>query len=230
MMSDSSPIPVDSASEVVDVGFCERFGEMLSKLNLSQNEFARQLGSTSAFVSNIARGKSKPGLEFLQRIAETFEVSLDWLVLGKGTQAGHQGLNAEWHYAVMLRVSLAQLMVEGNTEADALAKELLGQVTTSKKKPSGTRESLLRELAARTSNANLMATIYNQMLGERDQSRRNAEALTAAINHLQRHNADPLAAMLNEKEAAGQTPAQSSHVQIQTGSKSKMAGRNFIER
>jgi len=220
---------VQTASDVVDVGFCERFGEMLNQLNLSQNEFARQLGSTSAFVSNIARGKSKPGLEFLQRIAETFGISLDWLVLGKGSSGGQQGLNAEWHYAVMLRVALAQLIAEGNSDAETLAKELLEPMGV-EKAIADTHENLLAELNARTSQAHLIATLYNQYLSEQDIQRRNADALTSAIASLQARKADPLAAMIHAKTSMPKAASPSERVQIQSGDKSKMAGRDFYER
>lgn len=228
-MSDSSPVSIQTASDVVDAGFGERFAEMLNELNLSQNEFARQLGSTSAFVSNVARGKSKPGLEFLQRIAETFGISLDWLILGKGTPSGQQGLNAEWHYAVMLRVALAQLIAEGNPDADALAKELLDP-NAPKKGASDAREELLAELTTRTSHSNLIAAIYNQHLSEQDINRRNADALMSAIASLKASSADPLAAMLSAKSSEKKSAIPAGRVLIQTGSYSKMAGRNFKER
>lgn len=228
-MSDSSPVTVQTASDVVDVGFCERFGEMLNELNLSQNEFARQLGSTSAFVSNVARGKSKPGLEFLQRIAETFGISLDWLVLGKGSPGGQQGLNAEWHYAVMLRVALAQLIAEGNSDAETLAKELL-EPKALKKGIADAHADLLAELNARTSQAHLIATLYNQYLSEQDIQRRNADALTSAIASLKARKADPLAAMIHAKTSIPKAASESARVQIQNGDKSKMAGRDFHER
>lgn len=228
-MSDSSPLSIQSASDVVDAGFGERFAQMLNELNLSQNEFARQLGSTSAFVSNVARGKSKPGLEFLQRIAETFGISLDWLILGKGTPGGQQGLDAEWHYAVMLRVALAQLITEGSPGADALAKELLDP-TASKTGAADGREELLAELATRTRHANLIAAIYNQHLGEQDVDRRNSDALTSAIARLKASSADPLAAMLNTQPSTRKAEVPTTRTQIQTGDNSKMAGRNFTER
>lgn len=228
-MSDSSPVTVQTASDVVDVDFCERFGEMLNELNLSQNEFARQLGSSSAFVSNVARGKSKPGLEFLQRIAETFGISLDWLVLGKGSPGGQQGLNAEWHYAVMLRVALAQLIAEGNTDAETLAKELLDPKVLQKGIADAPAD-LLVELNARTRQANLIATLYNQHLNEQDIERRNADALMSAIASLQASKADPLAAMIHAKTSTPQAAFPGARVQIQNGGKSKMAGRDIHER
>lgn len=228
-MSDSSLVTVQTASDVVDVGFCERFGEMLNELNLSQNEFARQLGSTSAYVSNVARGKSKPGMEFLQRIAETFGISLDWLVLGKGSPGGQQGLNAEWHYAVMLRVALAQLIAEGNSDAEALAKELL-EPKALKKGIADAHADLLVELNAWTSQANLIATLYNQHLNEKDIQRRNADALMSAIASLRASKADPLAAMIHAKTSMPKAALPAARVQIQTGGKSKMAGRDFNER
>lgn len=79
----------------------------------------------------MARGKSKPGLDFLQKIAETFDVSLDWLVLGKGTRRGEAFLDPDGHHAVLLRVTLAQLVAAGEPEARSLANELLGSGSVS---------------------------------------------------------------------------------------------------
>ncbi len=214
-----------SAGDDVD-GFTQRFGQLMATLNLSQNEFARQIGSTSAFVSNMARGKSKPGLDFLRKIADTFDVSLDWLVLGIGSPRGERSIDPEWHHAVLLRVVLAQLAAAGNVEAQGLAQELLtdapiGRVTAA-------RQDLLDELAAKTSHGSLLATLYNRFMPKTDVHQRSRDALRAALQELRSSASDPLAALLNQnKPAAG---PRSDGTQIQTGSFSRMAGRDFNER
>ncbi|XZG69050.1 helix-turn-helix domain-containing protein [Chitinibacteraceae bacterium HSL-7] len=211
----------------MDNGFCERFGLLIAALNISQNEFARQLGSTSAFVSNMARGKSKPGLEFLQKIAETFGVSLDWLVLGKGTLHGDQYLDPEWLHTALLRVALAQLAATGNTEARALAEELLG-TTPASPVTTPARQALLDELATKTSHGPLLATLYNRYLPVADVNQRSKEILRAALQQLQPSSSDPLAALLTQTKPT--TPPPATTTQILIGVDQRNAGRDYNKR
>lgn len=235
-MSNSSLTSSGAASAEHDDGFCQRFGQLLAALNISQNEFARRLGSTSAFVSNMARGKSKPGLDFLQKIATTFGVSLDWLVLGQGTLRGDAFIDAEWHHAVLLRVALARLAAAGNGEARALAAELLGDapanpITTQE------RQALFDELARQTEHGPLLATLYNRFLPESDPTRRNDAALRAALQQLQAGGGDPLAALLQQAQQAQQSQQTqqpqnsdaSAAVQVQIGVGNRAAGRDYHE-
>ena len=208
-------------------GFCERFGQLIAVLNISQNEFARQLGSTSAFISNMARGKSKPGLDFLHKIAETFDVSLDWLVLGKGTLRGDQYIDPEWLHTALLRVVLAQLAASGNVEARALGEELLGAATVH---PTTTpaRKALLDELASKTSHGPLLATLYNRYLPVADVNQRSKEMLRAALQQLQPSSSDPLAALLTQVKPTTNPPGATTQIQI--GNNLRNAGRDFNER
>ncbi len=226
-MSDSSLGQPHAASNEGDTGFCERFGQLVAVLNISQNEFARQLGSTSAFISNLARGKSKPGLEFLQKIAETFGVSLDWLVLGKGTLRGDQYLDPEWHHAVQLRVTLANLVASGDQEARMLASELLGETFISNQ-TSPARQGLLDQLAKSAEHSSLVCMLYNRYVPIGDTLQRSKDVLRAAIQQLQASGNDPLAAMVNQSKQASQStpPAQ----QTQVGACNRQAGRDYHER
>ena len=207
-------------------GFTERLGQLMATLNLSQNEFARQIGSTSAFVSNMARGKSKPGLEFLRKIADTFHVSLDWLVLGIGSPRGERNIDPEWHHAVLLRVALAQLAAAGNAEAQALATELMSDTPMGRITPS--RQDLLDELAAKTGHGPLLVSLYNRFMQMPDVHQRSKEALRAALQELRPNAKDPLAALLNQSQSVSSTPT--AGTQIQIGNQSRMAGRDFTER
>jgi transcriptional regulator with XRE-family HTH domain len=160
--------------------FRDRLMALLSELNLSQNEFARQLGSTSAFVSNMARGKSKPGLEFLQKIATTFGVSLDWLVLGRGNMRGEPRLHSEWYQSVVLLHALAELVAAGNADAQMLAQELLNDLPISQAvNPS--HQTVLGELQTKIASSALIAELYNGQLHEPDSLRRNKQVLRAAL-------------------------------------------------
>ncbi|NSL53544.1 helix-turn-helix domain-containing protein [Uliginosibacterium aquaticum] len=226
-MSDSSAADRLGASGVdPQDGFCARFGQLLAALNISQNEFARQLGSTSAFISNLARGKSRPGLDFLAKISTTFGVSLDWLVLGKGTLRGDPFIDPEWLHTAALRVELAMLMAAGNPEAKALVSELLGE-----RPPALTvtpaRQALLDMLAAATSRDPLVTSLYNRYLSQRDPVERARAALRAAMQQLQANSSDPLAALINQSKQA--PDAGGSVVQTAFGGSNKFAGGDFHE-
>jgi transcriptional regulator with XRE-family HTH domain len=187
-------------SSIDEGGFCARFLMLLSELKLSQNEFARRLGSTSAFVSNMARGKSKPGLEFLERIASTFGVSLDWLVLGRGNIWGEPSLlQIEWFQAVWLRYSLAELAAAGNADAQMLIQELTGDLPGTNSTPTG----LLNELQTRAAQSGLIARLYNDHLHSADPLQRNKDVLLDAIRLLQLNQQDPLVSLL----AQGRKPS-----------------------
>lgn len=64
-----------------------KFGEMLKELrvnkNLTQQEVSEVLETDRSCIANYERGKRVPPLESLVKIARFFDVSLDYLVLGK---------------------------------------------------------------------------------------------------------------------------------------------------
>ena len=58
---------------------CSRLKELRSSLNLTQKEFAEQVGASTVSISSYEIGAKTPSLEMLLSIAKTFHVSLDWL-------------------------------------------------------------------------------------------------------------------------------------------------------
>lgn len=63
----------------------QRFGEKLRVLRkqrgLTMEELALEMGLTGhGHISNVETGKKKPSLEFVLKVAEIFEVSLDQLL------------------------------------------------------------------------------------------------------------------------------------------------------
>ena len=61
-------------------GFATRVGQAIGHTGLNQSEFARQLGVSAGFVSDVVRGQKKPGAEFLYAVRATFGISVDWLL------------------------------------------------------------------------------------------------------------------------------------------------------
>lgn len=52
--------------------------------DLTQVEFANQLGISQGQLSKYERGLAHPAAEVLIRLKERFEISIDWLLTGKG--------------------------------------------------------------------------------------------------------------------------------------------------
>lgn len=57
----------------------QRIKKLRISLDLTQREFARKAGCTAATLSAYENGSKSPSLEIVKGIAETFNVSIDWL-------------------------------------------------------------------------------------------------------------------------------------------------------
>lgn len=61
-----------------------RIKRLREEKKLSQVQFAKALGVTSASISYYESGKRKPELSFLNALSKVFEVNGSWLITGKG--------------------------------------------------------------------------------------------------------------------------------------------------
>ena len=203
-------------------GFFVRFNELFTILGISQNELARQIGSTSAFISNIATGKAKPGLEFLQKIATHFGISLDWLILGKGVPHGKTYIDSGWYHTARLRIELAKLAFQGNEEAKKLVNELLNNHLDTKNN-TDQRHRLIDKLADVTVDDPMLVMLYNLYSSTPDEQQRARNVLTEAIDQLEKNKSqDPLAQLVKaDRELEKQHIAGSGH---------RVAGRDYHEK
>lgn len=64
--------------------YSKRLREVRRTLDISQKDFAAELSISSSFLSEIESGKTKPGYNFLTKLASEFNVNPAWLLLGKG--------------------------------------------------------------------------------------------------------------------------------------------------
>ena len=62
-----------------------RIRELRKKRNLSMDDLAKLIHSTSATVSNLENGLNMPGGDTLLRVSETLDISIDWLLTGNGS-------------------------------------------------------------------------------------------------------------------------------------------------
>jgi transcriptional regulator with XRE-family HTH domain len=75
------------------VNFYKVLKELRLEENLTQEDISNLLHIDRSNIANYERGKRLPSLESLIKIAEFFNVSLDYLILGKrfGAEKGEEG-------------------------------------------------------------------------------------------------------------------------------------------
>jgi transcriptional regulator with XRE-family HTH domain len=61
----------------------ERLKEVFIRSGLSARKFSEKLGISEGQLSNILRGKRKPSRDVLDRLADHFDVDLNWLLRGE---------------------------------------------------------------------------------------------------------------------------------------------------
>lgn len=210
-----------------------RLAQLLAARGVNQGEFARRLGASPAFVSDMIRGLKKPGAEFLYRLANQYHVSLDWLIRGQGSMNSENGLDGEWFRAVALRLRLAELAATDNAAAKHLVDELLGNPATDVTENPIERKAVLDELATADKHSTVALSLYQAFLGSPDPQSRLRDVLLAALAHYQSSNTDPLAALLAAREdtaplqAPGTKPAGVSQLVFGIGNRN--AGNDFHE-
>ena len=66
--------------------------KLRKKNNMTQDELAEKLCVTRQAVSSWENGKTEPDVETLTRLAEIFDVSVEYIIYGKAKK--------RWHFAV----------------------------------------------------------------------------------------------------------------------------------
>ena len=62
----------------------ERIRELRERLNISQTEFAENLGSGRGIIKNIEEGRTLPKPQLIDLIARVFNANRTWLETGEG--------------------------------------------------------------------------------------------------------------------------------------------------
>ena len=65
-------------------GIGERVKTIRKRYGLTQTEFAQRMAFSRSQVGVVEKGRSNPSMEFLQKVAEVYEVNYDWLMTGVG--------------------------------------------------------------------------------------------------------------------------------------------------
>jgi transcriptional regulator with XRE-family HTH domain len=142
-----------------------RLDQLISDLNMNQGAFAKKLECSPAFISEVLRDLKKPGTDFLIRISTTFNVSLDWLILGVEPRFLYESKLAEIDLEkikfIALRVELAELASKGSDEAKKVLYELRDDIPNSK--DCLQREQLKVQLKERLERLKFVVKMYNQI-------------------------------------------------------------------
>lgn len=73
--------------------FSERLKALRTVIHMSQEELARRLGVTRSCIGNYEQGKRSPSVEDLEKIADFFNVDMDYLI---GISDKQKSLNTEF--------------------------------------------------------------------------------------------------------------------------------------
>jgi transcriptional regulator with XRE-family HTH domain len=68
----------------------DRIKEVRKSLKLTQQQFAKELGTSHGFISEIEHGIKKPGYDLMMSLKRIFKISIDWLLTGDGKMIGNE--------------------------------------------------------------------------------------------------------------------------------------------
>lgn len=202
-------------------GFAARLAQAIAHTGVNQSEFARGLGVSAGFVSDVVRGQKKPGAEFLYAVRVTYGISIDWLLTGEGTIKGGSGIDLDLLRTVRLQIAVARSAV---IDANPTAKALLllirdGRLQEAAEEPD--IRAFLDQIAPVDSDAELALELYNGQLWTDDPGAQRRNLLAAAIAHFEtRKPIDKVAALAR---SSGGT------VQINISPSQRNAGRDYHE-
>lgn len=165
--------------------FAERFSKAITHCNLNQTAFARQLGVSPGFVSDVVRGKKRPGAEFLFSVRKTFGISIDWLLSGEGTLTGTSGIDLDLLRAIRLQIAVARsAILDGNLSA----KKLLLLIRDDRMQAAAADPDIaqfLEAIAPPDADDDLALELYNGHAWAHDTNAQHRNLLAAAIAHFE---------------------------------------------
>jgi transcriptional regulator with XRE-family HTH domain len=203
-------------------GLAARLAQSIAHSGLNQTDFAKQLGVSPGFVSDVVRGNKKPGAEFLHAVRTSFGISVDWLLTGEGTISGGGTIDLGLLRTIRLQIAVARsAVVDANTTAKVLLLLIRdGRLEEAANEPAIGR--FLEEIAAPDADSELALELYNGQLWTQDPVAQQRNLLAAAIAHFEaRKPIDKLAALSRASGTA---------IQINISPSQRNAGRDYHER
>lgn len=166
-------------------GFAARLTQAVAHTGLNQSEFARQLGVSAGFVSDVVRGQKKPGAAVLYAVRTVFGISVDWLLTGEGVITGGAGIDIELLRTIRLQIAVARsAVVDGNETA----KTVLDLIQNGRLQELGTAptiQAFLDQVVPTDLDADLAMELYNGQLRTNEPGTQRRNSLAAAITHFE---------------------------------------------
>lgn len=98
----------------------ERFKQLLEEKGLTATKFATLIKVNASAMSHILNGRSKPGFDVLDKIAQAFpDVNLNWLISGKGELFNTTTPKKEKQTAIPVQKSLFETAESEKTVDDS---------------------------------------------------------------------------------------------------------------
>lgn len=91
----------------MDYSFSKRIKELRTSLDLTQSQFAKEIGTTQATLSSYENTDKMPSIDTLIMIAQKYNVSLDWLC---GLQNEQLPVQTIFTYSDLIRALSAMAM------------------------------------------------------------------------------------------------------------------------
>lgn len=181
-----------------DFGF--RMGQLIKRLGLNQQEFADRLNCSPSFISDVVRGLKKPGTEFFAKLSNTFNVSLDWLVCGRGElpACGNHFAHIDplVFNAAANRLELVLEAAKGNEVAMSTLKSLLHNEEIQ----AGEEAEILKfRLKSRIDELNYLLTLYNSRAPTETVEQFSQRVLSEAVQKYNPLTTDMLVAFVNTR-------------------------------
>lgn len=111
--------------------FNERLKLLRREAGLSQQDFAKQLGTSKSSINMYERGEREPGLETLEAIADYFNVDMDYL-LGKSEHRSKSAWLEGIDKSVDLDILRSQVKFENLFPIERKRYPLLGEIACGK--------------------------------------------------------------------------------------------------
>lgn len=111
--------------------FNERLKLLRREAGLSQQDFAKQLGTSKSSINMYERGEREPGLETLEAIADYFNVDMDYL-LGKSEHRSKSAWLEGIDKSVDLDILRSQIKFENLFPIERKRYPLLGEIACGK--------------------------------------------------------------------------------------------------
>jgi transcriptional regulator with XRE-family HTH domain len=185
------PNQADLDEKMLDAtGFGNRLLIAIQQSGINQSEFARRLGVSTGFTSEVVRGLKKPGADYLYGIKILLSVSIDWLLTGEGTMYGANKLDVELFRTIRLQIALARAaVIESDPEAKSLIVLIRGNSSISSDVASSS-SAYLDQLSAQDIDIDLAVALYTTFFqsGSMYQDRRNLLDAAIAYFEANRHS------------------------------------------